>query len=328
MRQLVKELNMLVTTNAPSSELGDSGIAVTLPGLRVISAQDLSEDVLKRSGIERGMRVLELECGTGSASLLIAKLIGPSGLVVGVDRSAQAVDVAEKRATVAGYCYWTRFVTADPNSFVPDERFDAVVVRQTHFHQGDRAVFLRLSAYVHPGGVVLLVSGKPAENRRNVTTIEPSVGPIDRHSAWVNEWRSQNVVGIVMAFVFSGLAPALLMTAIWSVPGVAPMVFSFTLAIALGHAVLLGLPIFLIFQSRGWGSATASIVLGFAIGAVPAGILSFPVSGFALCASAWAGGTPASSDGLNTAALLVGYVQPLMYFGLLGALGGIVFGPS
>ena len=98
MRQLVKELNMLATTNAPSPELGDSGIAVTLPGLRVISAQDLSEDVLKRSGIERGMRVLELECGTGSASLLIAKLIGPSGLVVGVDRSAQAVDVAEKRA--------------------------------------------------------------------------------------------------------------------------------------------------------------------------------------------------------------------------------------
>jgi SAM-dependent methyltransferase len=139
---------MLVTTNAPSSELGDSGIAVTLPGLRVISAQDLSEDVLKRSGIERGMRVLELECGTGSASLLIARLIGPSGLVVGVDRSAQAVDVAEKRATVAGYCYWTRFVTADPNCFVPDERFDAVVVWQTHFHQGDRAVFLRLSAYV------------------------------------------------------------------------------------------------------------------------------------------------------------------------------------
>jgi SAM-dependent methyltransferase len=325
MRQLVKELNMLVTTNAPSSELGDSGIAVTLPGLRVISAQDLSEDVLKRSGIERGMRVLELECGTGSTSLLIARLIGPSGLVVGVDRSAQAVDVAEKRATVAGYCYWTRFVTADPNSFVPDERFDAVVVRQTHFHQGDRAVFLRLSAYVHPGGVVLLVSGKPAENRRNVTTIEPSVGPINRHSAWVNEWWSQNVVGIVMAFVFSGLAPALLMTAIWSVPGVAPIVFSFTLAIALGHAVPLGLPIFLIFKSRGWGGATASVVVGLAIGAVPAGILSFPVSGFALWASAWAGGTPAPSDGLNTAALWVGYVQPLVYFGLLGAFGGIVF---
>jgi SAM-dependent methyltransferase len=284
---------------------------------------DLTEDVLKRSGIKRGMRVLELECGTGGASLLIARLIGPSGLVVGVDRSAEAIDVAEKRATVSGYCYWTRFVTADPETFVSHERFDAVVVRLTLFRQGDRAAFLRLSACVRPDGVVVLVSGKPPAKRRDVTTIEPSVGPIDRDAAWVNEWRSQNVAGTVIAFVSSSLAPALLMTAIWSDPRIAPMVFAFTLVIAFCHAVLLGLPIFLIFQSRGWGGAAASGVFGFAIGAVPIGILTFP--GFALFASAWAGGTPTPTDGLSTAALWVSYVQPLAYFGLLGALGGIVF---
>jgi hypothetical protein len=31
----------------------------------------------------------------------------------------EAIDVAEKRATVAGNCYWTRFVAADPSTFVP-----------------------------------------------------------------------------------------------------------------------------------------------------------------------------------------------------------------
>jgi SAM-dependent methyltransferase len=286
---------------------------------------DLTEDVLKRSGIERGMRVLELECGTGGAALLVARLIGPSGLVVGVDRSAEAIDVAEKRATVSGYCYWTRFVTADPETFVSHERFDAVVVRLTLFREGDRAAFLRLCACVRPGGVVVLVSGKPAAKRRDVTTIEPSVGPIDRDAAWVNEWQSQNVTGTVMAFVSSSLAPALLMTAIWSDPRVAAMVFAFTLLIAFCHAVLFGLPIFLIFQSRGWGGAAVSGVFGFAIGAVPVGVLTFAVSGFALFASAWAGGTPTPTDGLSTAALWVSYVQPLAYFGLLGALGGIVF---
>jgi SAM-dependent methyltransferase len=269
------------------------------------------------------MRVLEFECGTGGVSLLIARLIGPAGLVVGVDRSAEAIDVAEKRATVSGYCYWTRFVTADPKTFVSHERFDAVVVRLTLFRQGDRAAFLRLSACVRPGGVVVIVSGKPAAKRRDVTTIGPSVGPIDRDAAGVNEWRSQNVAGTVMAFVSSSLAPALLMTAIWSDLRVAPMVFAFTLAIAFGHAVLLGLPIFLIFQSRGWGGAAVSGVFGFAIGAVPVSVLTFPVSGFALFASASVGGTP--TDGLSTAALWVSYVQPLVYFGLLGALGGIVF---
>jgi hypothetical protein len=85
------------------------------------------------------------------------------------------------------------------------------------------------------------------------------------------------------------------------------------LVIALSHAVLLGLPIFAIFQSRGWIGITACVVLGFAIGAVPAGILTFPVSGFALYASA------------STAAIWVSHIKPLIYLGLLGALGGLVF---
>jgi SAM-dependent methyltransferase len=157
MRQLVKKLNMQVTTaNASPSALGGSRIEVSPLGLRIFSVLDLTEDVLRRAGIERGMRVLDLECGAGNAALSIAKLIGPSGLVVGVDRSREAIDVAEKRATVAGYCYWTRFVAADPNTFVPHERFDAVVVRPTLFRQGERATFLRLSACVRPDGVIMV----------------------------------------------------------------------------------------------------------------------------------------------------------------------------
>ena len=67
MRQLVKKLNMQVTTaTASPSEFGDSGIEVRPLGLRVISMLDLTADVLRRSGIERGMRVLDLECGASS----------------------------------------------------------------------------------------------------------------------------------------------------------------------------------------------------------------------------------------------------------------------
>jgi ubiquinone/menaquinone biosynthesis C-methylase UbiE len=123
---------------------------------------DLTEDVLRRSGIQPGMRVLDLGCGAGDGSLSMAKLVGPSGLVVGVDASTEAIAVAEKRATAAGRCYWTRFVTADPNAFVLHERFDAVVVRHTLLRQGERATFLRLSACVRPDGVIMVVSGEPA----------------------------------------------------------------------------------------------------------------------------------------------------------------------
>jgi 2-polyprenyl-3-methyl-5-hydroxy-6-metoxy-1,4-benzoquinol methylase len=100
--------------------MDDSGRwAGPLPA-KVISVPDLTEDVI-RSAIQRGMLVLELGCGVGDVSLSIAKLVGFTGLVVGVDESAERIDLAEKRAIIAGQCYWTRFITADLNTFIPHE---------------------------------------------------------------------------------------------------------------------------------------------------------------------------------------------------------------
>jgi SAM-dependent methyltransferase len=163
MRQLAKKLNVpVVKANASPSRLGDCGTEACPPALHISSVLEFTEGTLRRAGIERGMRVLDLECGAGDASLSIAKLIGPSGLVVGVDRSREDIDVAEKRATVAGYCYWTRYVAADPDTFVPNERFDAVVVRIPLLRQGERAAFSRLSARIRPDGIIIVACGKPA----------------------------------------------------------------------------------------------------------------------------------------------------------------------
>jgi cyclopropane fatty-acyl-phospholipid synthase-like methyltransferase len=151
---------------------------VRSPGPQFLIVPDLTEDALRRSGIERGTRILELGCGAGNASLRIAKLIGPSGLIVGVDRSAEVIDVAERRATVAGCCYWTRFVAADPNNFVPHERFDALVVRLTLLRQGKSGNFLRLFACVRPDGVVMVEAGAhtaPEQDRITALT-----GDLDR----------------------------------------------------------------------------------------------------------------------------------------------------
>jgi 2-polyprenyl-3-methyl-5-hydroxy-6-metoxy-1,4-benzoquinol methylase len=136
----------------------DSGGWIGPLPVKVVSVLDLTEDV-HRSSIQRGMRVLELGCGLGDISLWLAELVGPTGLVVGVDESPEAIDVAEKRATVTGQCYWTRFVTADIDTFDPLERFDVVVLR--HVPPPQRAALLRLSNYVHPDGVII-ITGNPA----------------------------------------------------------------------------------------------------------------------------------------------------------------------
>ncbi|PAQ01268.1 MAG: class I SAM-dependent methyltransferase [Mesorhizobium sp.] len=116
---------------------------------------DLTEHVLRSAGIGPGMRVLDIGCGVGDVSLLAGKLVGPTGRVLGVDRSAEAVDVAERRATESGQCYWTRFTVGELDKFSPDETFDAVIGRLVLMYLPDPAATLRrLAGFVRPGGLI------------------------------------------------------------------------------------------------------------------------------------------------------------------------------
>ena len=90
--------------------------------------------------------------------------------MVGVDESPEDIDTAERRATVAGQCYWTRFVTADLKTFIPDGRFDVVVVRLALVRQDERATFLRLSTWLRTDGLII-ITGNPAGTTDNRSLI-------------------------------------------------------------------------------------------------------------------------------------------------------------
>jgi ubiquinone/menaquinone biosynthesis C-methylase UbiE len=116
---------------------------------------DLTEDVLRHAGIGPGMRVLDIGCGVGDVSLLAGRLVGPTGLVLGVDRSPEAIDIAERRASQAAQCYWTRFAAGELDSFRPDQHFDALIGRLVLMYLPDPVATLRkLARCVKPGGVV------------------------------------------------------------------------------------------------------------------------------------------------------------------------------
>ena len=115
---------------------------------------DLTEDVLRRAGVAPGMRVLDIGCGVGDVSQMAAWLVGPSGAVLGIDRSLQAVEVARRR-TAATNQGWVRFATADLDAFITNERFDAVIGRLILMYLPDPATTLRrLRRYLRPGGIV------------------------------------------------------------------------------------------------------------------------------------------------------------------------------
>ena len=143
-----------------------------------------------------------------------------------------------------------------------------------------------------------------------------------RSSSWWDDLRIQQIASTGTALLSAGLSPALVMAALWHTAQIAPFIFTFTFAIALGHAVLLGLPLFLVFRSTSWINLTTCVVFGFAVGAVPDGALTWPMQHAALYASRSVDGVPTIIDGVITAAGWVSYVKPVIYAACSGLSAG------
>ena len=79
-----------------------------------------TERLFKAAGMSTGMRVLDLGCGPSDVSMLAANLVGPSGSVIGIDRSLEVISIAERRAGQAGLTLGDAFKDRDeevPTSF-------------------------------------------------------------------------------------------------------------------------------------------------------------------------------------------------------------------
>src|ERR1700751_403649 len=87
-----------------------------------------TERFFREAGIGRGQRVLDLGSGMGDVAMLVARLVGPSGQVVGVERDANSIARAKKRVATAGF-HNVSFVNSDVKNIVRDRPFDAVVGR-------------------------------------------------------------------------------------------------------------------------------------------------------------------------------------------------------
>jgi hypothetical protein len=146
-----------------------------------------------------------------------------------------------------------------------------------------------------------------------------------RLSSWWDDLRIPQIAGTGTALLSAGLAPALVMAALWHTAEIAPFIFTFTFAIALGHAVLLGLPLFLVFRSMSWINLTTCVIVGFAVGAAPVGVLTWPMQHPELHTSASVAGVLMIINEAITTIGWTSYIKPLIYFGSFGALGGFAF---
>jgi 2-polyprenyl-3-methyl-5-hydroxy-6-metoxy-1,4-benzoquinol methylase len=115
--------------------------------------RDLTEDVLRRAGIDSGMRVLDVGCGVGDVALLAGEFVGPTGSVLGIDRSHEGIEIARRRAAAAGQ-HWTLFEASEIETYATPQRFDAIVGRLVLGYMPDApAALRRLTELLRPGGV-------------------------------------------------------------------------------------------------------------------------------------------------------------------------------
>ncbi len=114
----------------------------------------LTERLFREAGIGPGQRILDIGSGVGDVAMLAAKLVGPSGDVVGIERDPRSIARARSRVAEAGLQNVT-LTQSDVNQVASDKPFDAAVGRFIlQFLPDPVAVLRSLSQLVRPGGVL------------------------------------------------------------------------------------------------------------------------------------------------------------------------------
>lgn len=115
-----------------------------------------SEALLLEAGLQPGMRVVEIGCGSGNMTCWLAERVGPTGRVTGVDASAESLEQARKQAQARGLEN-VHFVCDDVNQLsLPRASADLAYCRFVLMHQRQPEMGLRqMTALLRPGGSVV-----------------------------------------------------------------------------------------------------------------------------------------------------------------------------
>lgn len=115
----------------------------------------LTSQALRFAGITTGMRVLDAGCGAGDVSLLISRAVGPTGEVIAVDNSAQAIATAGSRLASQGVNN-VHLIESDLATVQLEAPVDAIVGRLILQHIPDPVAVLRnLAGSLTQSGIVL-----------------------------------------------------------------------------------------------------------------------------------------------------------------------------
>ncbi|WP_372674803.1 class I SAM-dependent methyltransferase [Aquicoccus sp.] len=123
-----------------------------------------SDQVLPTLGLGEGDRVVDIGCGFGDTAIELARLVGRSGAVLGVDCCDAFLDFARREAAAEGISNLT-FVEADVLTHRFQPIHDACFSRfGTQFFENPVAGLRNMRAALRPGGTMTMIVWRALED--------------------------------------------------------------------------------------------------------------------------------------------------------------------
>ncbi len=111
--------------------------------------------LIARVGIPPGVRCLDVGCGGGEVTYILADAVGDEGAVLGVDLDQEQLDIVRDEAEQRGVPN-VAFECRDVTSWEPETEFDVVYLRFILTHLADPGGFLAsVCRHLRPGGTVI-----------------------------------------------------------------------------------------------------------------------------------------------------------------------------
>ncbi|WP_413720873.1 methyltransferase domain-containing protein [Silicimonas sp. MF1-12-2] len=126
--------------------------------LRVLARimEEGTSHLFKVAGVTLGMTCLDVGCGGGDVSQLLARRVGTDGRVTGIDFDPVKVEMAAQEAADAGISN-LNFRAESVYDLEPDETFDVVYARFVLSHLADPMKALSgMHGMLRPGGLVIV----------------------------------------------------------------------------------------------------------------------------------------------------------------------------
>src|SRR5262245_46109692 len=130
-------------------------------------------------GIPPGSLCLDVGCGGGDVTLEIARTVGPTGRVIGVDLDETQLEIARRECAEQGATN-VAFEARDVAAWEPERLFDMVYARFLLTHLSDPGALLSaLHRHVRPGGAIVV---EDIDYRGHFA--EPACPALDRKVDW------------------------------------------------------------------------------------------------------------------------------------------------